>query len=134
MNKIQQKFIVQWALIIIILSPIFIFSENISDNWEVIKFPSLIVILILVALVKNKKNFADGRNLHEYSQDHPWVTVYISMVALTALTVSIFIIAKGIKIENIESFTLGSFAILIVPPVIGMQVERFKELGEKSNK
>ena len=134
MNKIQHKFIIQWVIILIVLSPIFIFSENISDNWEAIKFPSLIIILIFIALIKDKKNFSDGRNLHEYSQDHPWVTIYISLVALTALTVSIFIIAKGIKIENIESFTLGSFAILIVPPVIGVQVERFKELGEKSNK
>jgi len=134
MNKTQQKFIIQWTIILTVLSPIFLFGENISDNWEAIKFPSLVVILIFVALFKDKKNFADGRNLHEYSQDHPWVTIYISIIALTALAVSIFVIAKGIKIENIESFTLGSFAILIVPPVIGMQVERFKELGEKSNK
>ena len=134
MNKIQQKFIVQWIVILIVMSPLFIFSEGISDNWEVIKFPSLIVILIFIALVKDKKNFADGRNLHEYSQDHPWVTVYISIVALTALAVSIYIIAKGIEIEDIKSFTLWSFALLIVPPVIGVQFERFKELGEKSNK
>jgi len=133
MSKDQHKFLKQWLVILIAFSPLLIFYNTILDKWESIKWPGSIVMLVLISLLKDKKNIADTRNIQEYSKDHPWVVIYLAVFSFIVVSVSIYVISTGARIESHGLFLFWAFSLLIVPPVIGQQIERFKELGQKPN-
>jgi len=89
MNKKQKKYFYTWLVSFSISLPFFMFSESIIDNWASLKWPSFIIFMVLFTFFKDTKSIADAKNIHEYTNNHPWVIVYLGLFSITTVIFSL---------------------------------------------
>ena len=133
MNKKQKQYLLTWLIVFALFTPFFIFSQDIIENWALIKWPSFIVLMAIFAIFKDTKSIADARNIHEYTADHPWVIIYLGIFSLSTVVFALYVVITNKQIENHGLYMFWAFSLLVGPPVIGQQLERYLELGKESN-
>ncbi len=80
-----------------------IFGDFIQANWDTIRWPAFLVIMILALFDKNKRSHSESRfELNRIVEENPWVKIY--------LTIYLIIIAIGVNYVIYNSIKLNSGA------------------------
>jgi len=134
MTKAQRKIVCGWVVIALLVCLFLIFSELILEYWDYIKFPMLIVIIVIVSLSKQRSRHKqwDGMSkLNRIVEEYPWVKVYYAIYCLLIAIIVNYIIFNDIILEvSVKEYFLP-FALLILPIIIVQQKEAYVNAGKK---
>ena len=136
MTNRQKVIIVLWVVIFISLLLLSTFDEWIMDNWESIRWPSLIAILFMAALSQPKEpsSLKQGRqNINQIANSHPWIKLFMAIYCLIVAIVFFSAINRGINLsESMSTIELMISIIGIMLPVfIIQQIQLYKNAGKK---
>ena len=134
--NIKQKFLVTgWALIISLFILISIYDEWIGDNWDTIKWPSFIVILIFIAFSpKSKKDLtSEGRaNINDIVNKNPWIKIYMVIYCIVISIVCFDTISSKTNLVETIGFLELAIPILgiLLPVMIVHQIKIYTDAGK----
>lgn len=132
----QKTIIALWVSILASLVLLSIFDEWVMENWESIRWPSLIVIIFLAGLSqsKNPSSLEQGRhNINEIVNSHPWIKIYMAIYCFIIAIVCIIALNRGINLSE----TMGMVELMIsifgimLPVFIIQQIQLYRNAGKK---
>ena len=132
----QKTIITLWMAILISLVLLAIFDDWVLENWDAIRWPSLIVIFIIAGLSqsKNPSSLDHGRNdINEIVSSHPWIKLYIAIYCLIVAVTCFVVLSKGINIsESVGTVELmASVFGIMLPVIIVQQIRLYKSAGKQ---
>lgn len=135
MTHRQKAIIALWVIIFISLLLLSTFDEWVMDNWESIRWPSLIAILFMAGLSHSKESTSldQGRhNINQIVNSHPWIKLYMAIYCLIVALVCFSAINRGINLSE----TMGTVELMIsifgimLPVFIIQQIQLYKNAGK----
>ena len=133
MTKAQKKIVSGWSVIVSLIITFSVFNDWILENWDTIRWPAFIVILIFAALSNKKHSTADGRfQINRVIEENPWIKIYLAIYSSAITIGAIYVIFNNIKIEAgfVELFT--AMGLLILPIIIIQQKEAYLNAGKEA--
>jgi len=134
MTKDQRKIVRGWAVAALLICLFLIFSELILEYWDYIRFPILIVIIVIVSLSKRRSRHTQWEGmvqLNRIVEEYPWVKAYYAIYCLLIAISVNYIIFNDIILEvSVKEYFLP-FALLILPIIIVQQKEAYVNAGKK---
>jgi len=133
MTKAQKKILLGWAIMATLLLAILLFDDWILEHWEAIKWPSLILILVIVTLSKKKSTTRNGREeINRIVEENSWIKIYLALYGIVLAIGTSYVIYNSINISEKGGVfeMLGAIILLILPIFIIQQKEAYIEAGK----
>ena len=133
MRKEQKKLVVGWIGILLLLAVFGTYEQQITDNWESLKWPSFLLILLIAALSKKSKKsqVSKGReNINDIVNNYPLIKLYMAIYCLGCAFYCIYAVSNNIKLElEFIPFLLAIFGIML-PAFIVQNYKTYKNAGK----
>jgi len=134
MSKKQKMIVGTWAAIFFTLVLLAIFDEWVQENWDSIRWPSFIIILIIAAFSQKQgqASVSEGRhNINEIVNNHPWIKLYMIIYCLIVAIVCFNVVSKGVNLsESIGTIELALAIFGIMLPIfIVQQIQLYRDAG-----
>ena len=81
MNTAQKWFLLKWILVFVVLMGGLFIDEWILENWDIFRFPFLLVIGIYAVVNSNqRRSDKDAReSMHEIVERHPIIKLWMAL-------------------------------------------------------
>jgi len=131
MRKSQQKrIILNWIGLLTTIVLLSIFDEWISENWGTLKYP-LLIIIVVIAVFSNRRreNSNEWREINRIVEENPWIKIYL-VVYGSILTYGVYyIVSNNIKVQGAFEMLLAIY-LLVFPVYVIKSKERFIDAGK----
>jgi len=130
MTNSQRNLVLSWLLGLIVIL-VLVFNANwVVKHWAILQWPSLIIILLLVASSKRQFKLGDGsEQINSAASRYPfikvWLLVYILFIVLGLIYVSIN--SYNITEELGYGVALLLFLPVLLPFIIVEQIDKYNE-------
>ena len=132
MRKEQKKILAGWLGVFLFIALLGFFDEQIQENWDMLKWPSLLVILIIAAFTQkpNQSPVKQGReNINDIVHTYPLIKLYMALYCLSTAFYCLYVVSNNKRIElEFIPFALAVFGIML-PAFIIQQYKLYKNAG-----
>jgi len=132
MRTEQKKILAGWLGAFLFIALLSFFDKQIQENWAMLKWPSLLVILVIAAFAQkpNQSAVNKGReNINDIVNTYPLIKFYMALYCLGSAFYCLYAVSNNKRIElEFIPFALAIFGIML-PAFIIQQYKLFKNAG-----
>ena len=119
----------------VIILLLFTFNNFIQSNWDTIRWPAFLVIIMLALFAKNTRTPTEGRfRINRIIEENKWVKIYLTIYTAIIIICSFYVIYNNVKLNGDARILFLAIGLLILPVILIEQKEAFLNAGKKSNK
>ena len=108
-----------------------IFGDFVQNNWDVIRWPAFIGIVVLSLFHKSSRSHSDTRfELNRIAEEYLWVKIYLVIYAAIIFIGTSYIIYKNTQINISANGMFLAIGLVILPIIIIQQKEDFINAGK----
>jgi len=132
MNNAQKKIVNRWLLMSFVIVLLIVFGDFVQTNWDVIRWPAFIVIIVLSLFHKSSRSHSEGRfELNRIAEEYLWVKIYLIIYTAIIFIGTSYVIYSNIKLNISANGMLLAIGLVILPIIIIQQKEDFINAGKE---
>ena len=132
MNKAQKKIVNRWLIMSFVIFLLIAFGDFIQTNWDVIRWPAFIGIMVLSLFHKSSRSHSEGRfELNRIAEEYLWVKIYLVIYAAIIFVSAYYVIYNDIKLNPSANGMMLAIGLVILPILIIQQKEDFINAGKQ---
>lgn len=135
MNTAQRKIVRGWVIAALIIFIALLNGSWVMENWDIIKFPMFIVILIIATFSGNKPKYGqleEGRsNISRMVEENSWLKIYYAVYVFLIILALVYIVINKVKLTADPSLLFIPILLVIFPIIIVQQKEAYRNASKK---
>ena len=132
MNKAQKKIVNRWLLMSFAITLLITFSDFIQTNWDTIRWPAFIGIMVLSLFHKSSRSHSEGRfEINRIAEENLWVKTYLAIYLFIISIGASYVIYNSIKLDVGANGLLLAIGLLALPILMIQQKEAYINAGKE---
>jgi len=132
MNKPQKKIVNRWLIMFFVVIILITFGDFIQTNWDVIRWPAFVGILLLSLFHKSSRSHSEGRfELNRIAEENPWIKIYLAIYLIIISIGTNYVIYNNIKLDVGANGLMLAIGLLALPILIIQQKEDYINAGKE---